>query len=77
MLDFFISTLSLTIEYKKPIPKDLQWAMVRTHTNIVRNGRCDVDIYILDTKREVIALARQVCLLHPIQKAITKTNSKL
>ncbi|KAI5461574.1 thioesterase-like superfamily-domain-containing protein [Mariannaea sp. PMI_226] len=63
VLRYEVATLNITIEYKKPIPQQLEWVLVRTHSNVVRQGRYDVDCFIIDPKdNEVLLLARHVVL---------------
>ena len=55
-----ISTMSHMIEYKKPVPRDLEWVLIRTNTHVCRNGRYDIDVFMLDPQGEIIAICRQV-----------------
>ncbi len=62
-----VSTVSISTEYKKPIPKDLRWALLRTNTNVVHNGRYDIDVFVFGMDGDVLAIGRHVCYARPFK----------
>ena len=55
-------------EYKKPVPENLEWVHLRTNSQVVRNGRYDVDAVAIDPRdNEVLVLSRQLVIVRPIK----------
>jgi hypothetical protein len=56
-------TLNLNLDMKKPLPKEgVEWLFVRAATKVVKNGRLDLEIVILDEEGEVVALSHHTTL---------------
>jgi hypothetical protein len=61
---FWYPTVTLNIDMKKHLPKDgVEWLYSRIVTKVVRGGRTDLDVSVLDENGEVIALSTQVGLV--------------
>lgn len=61
---FWYPTVTLNIDFKKRLPPDgVEWLFSRAHTKVVRNGRTDIDVVVLDQQGEVVALSTQVGLV--------------
>jgi acyl-coenzyme A thioesterase PaaI-like protein len=61
---FWYPTVTLSIDMKKHLPKEgVEWLYSRIVTKVVRDGRTDLDVTVLDENGEVIALSTQVGLV--------------
>ncbi|CEO58643.1 hypothetical protein PMG11_03351 [Penicillium brasilianum] len=61
---FWYPTVTLNIDMKKHLPKEgVEWLYSRIVTKVVRGGRTDLDVSVLDENGEVIALSTQVGLV--------------
>lgn len=61
---FWYPTVTLNIDMKKHLPKEgVEWLYSRIVTKVVRDGRTDLDVTILDQDGEVVALSTQVGLV--------------
>lgn len=61
---FWYPTVTLNIDMKKHLPKEgVEWLYSRIVTKVVRDGRTDLEVTILDQDGEVIALSTQVGLV--------------
>ncbi|PWY86888.1 hypothetical protein BO70DRAFT_369930 [Aspergillus heteromorphus CBS 117.55] len=57
---YAISTLCLSIEFKKRPTPVTEWVMIRSNSNKVLNGRYDAGLHIFDEKGELLALSSHV-----------------
>ncbi|KAJ5825904.1 hypothetical protein N7474_003042 [Penicillium riverlandense] len=61
---FWYPTVTLNIDMKKHLPAEgVEWLYSRIVTKVVRDGRTDLDVTVLDPNGEVIALSTQVGLV--------------
>ncbi|KAF3398589.1 hypothetical protein F1880_005681 [Penicillium rolfsii] len=61
---FWYPTVTLNIDMKKPLPKEgVEWLYSRVVTKVVRDGRTDLDVTVLDQNGEVVAMSTQVGLI--------------
>ncbi|KAJ5883974.1 uncharacterized protein N7473_010860 [Penicillium subrubescens] len=61
---FWYPTVTLNIDMKKHLPKEgVEWLYSRVVTKVVRGGRTDLDVTVLDQNGEVVALSTQVGLI--------------
>ncbi|KAJ5658181.1 uncharacterized protein N7484_001830 [Penicillium longicatenatum] len=61
---FWYPTVTLNIDMKKHLPAaGVEWLYSRIVTKVVRDGRTDLDVTVLDQDGEVIALSTQVGLV--------------
>jgi hypothetical protein len=72
-----MSTMSISIEYKKPIPTNLEWVLVRTNSHVVSHGRYDLDVFIVDpADNGILAIARHVVYLRPLKMPLGGHGSR-
>ncbi|KAJ5936348.1 hypothetical protein N7454_004983 [Penicillium verhagenii] len=61
---FWYPTVTLNIDMKKHLPAGgVEWLYSRIVTKVVRDGRTDLDVTVLDQNGEVVALGTQVGLV--------------
>lgn len=61
---FWYPTVTLNIDMKKRLPAEgVEWLYSRIVTKVVRDGRTDLDVTVLDPNGEVVALSTQVGLI--------------
>jgi hypothetical protein len=61
---FWYPTVTLNVDMKKHLPAEgVEWLYSRIVTKVVRDGRTDLDVTVLDQNGEVIALSTQVGLV--------------
>lgn len=61
---FWYPTVTLNIDMKKHLPAEgVEWLYSRIVTKVVRDGRTDLDVMVLDQDGEVIALSTQIGLV--------------
>lgn len=61
---FWYPTVTMNIDMKKHLPPSgVEWLYSRIVTKVVRDGRTDLDVTVLDEKGEVVALSTQVGLV--------------
>ncbi|KAI2791467.1 hypothetical protein POX_c04328 [Penicillium oxalicum] len=64
MANFWYPTVTLNIDMKKRLPREgVEWLYSRVVTKVVRDGRTDLEVTVLDEKGEVVALSTQVGLV--------------
>ncbi|KAK4992227.1 hypothetical protein LTR66_000412 [Elasticomyces elasticus] len=57
-------TLLLNLDVKKALPAEgIEWLFVRTRTKVIKNGRYDLEIIIMDEDGDIVALSHHVCLV--------------
>ncbi|KAJ5628262.1 hypothetical protein N7490_010490 [Penicillium lividum] len=62
--NFWYPTVTLNIDMKKHLPAGgVEWLYSRIVTKVVRDGRTDLDVTVLDQDGEVVALGTQVGLV--------------
>ncbi|KAJ5242459.1 uncharacterized protein N7469_000786 [Penicillium citrinum] len=61
---FWYPTVTLNVDMKKHLPVEgVEWLYSRIVTKVVRDGRTDLDVTVLDQNGDVIALSTQVGLV--------------
>lgn len=61
---FWYPTVTLNVDMKKHLPAEgVEWLYSRIVTKVVRDGRTDLDVTVLDQNGDVIALSTQVGLV--------------
>ena len=57
-------TLAMSIDFKKPLPEGgVEWLFSRVTAKSIQNGRMDVEIVLLDSSGELVALASHANLM--------------
>ena len=74
-LKFWYPTVLLNVEFKKKLPeKGVEWLYSRVFTKVLRNGRMDLDIVVLDETGDVVALSNHVALIMGAERNLAKRN---
>ena len=74
---YWYPTVSLNIDMKKRLPaQGPEWLYSRVQTKVVRDGRTDMDVVILDEEGDVVALSTQVGLVVSSSRNIGKRELK-
>ncbi|MCJ1357337.1 MAG: hypothetical protein MMC33_007333 [Icmadophila ericetorum] len=61
---FWYPTLLLNLEIKKVLPPEgVEWLFVRVRTKMIKEGRMDLEIVVIDEGGDVVALSQHVCLI--------------
>ncbi|KAJ6184349.1 hypothetical protein N7519_005650 [Penicillium mononematosum] len=76
---FWYPTVTLNVDMKKHLPAEgVEWLYSRVVTKVVRDGRTDLEVTVLDEAGEVIALSTQVGLVVSASRNIgTRKMEKL
>jgi len=51
--------MSMTTEIKK-VPKGAKWLYMRARANVIKDGRYDLEVHILDQSGELVALSKHI-----------------
>ncbi len=61
---FWYPTILLNLEIKKALPPEgAEWLFVRVRSKVIKNGRMDLDIMVMDESGDVVALSQHVALV--------------
>ncbi|KAL5052124.1 hypothetical protein BDW71DRAFT_5739 [Aspergillus fruticulosus] len=63
-----LSTLCLSVEFKKRPGPSTKWVLVRSNSHRVVDGRYDVSVQILDENGEILALSNHVVYISDLRK---------
>jgi len=55
--------LSIATEIKKD-PKSCTWLFLRIRAHIIKNGRFDTDLWVIDEEGELVAMSKHVSLVN-------------
>lgn len=83
MAKFWYPTLLLNVDVKKALPEEgVDWLFVRTRNKLIKNGRFDLEVVVLDELGDIVALSHHVCMVLPAERNLakrttTKTDVKL
>lgn len=59
---FWYPTVLLNLDVKKALPKEgVKWLFVRLQAKMIKNGRFDLEIVVLDEAGDLVALSHHVC----------------
>lgn len=67
---YAISTLCLSVEFKKRPDPSTQWVMTRSNSSKVSNGRYDVNLQILDEAGDILALSNHVVYVSELRQRL-------
>ena len=74
---FWYPTVTLNVDFKKRLPAaGAEWLYSRVQTKVVRDGRTDLDVTVLDEAGEVVALSTQVGLVVSAARNVGKRTMK-
>ncbi|OLN87207.1 hypothetical protein CCHL11_03554 [Colletotrichum chlorophyti] len=61
---FWYPTLALNLDVKKALPDNgAEWLFIRSLTKVIRNGRLDLEVVVLDESGDVVALSSHVNMI--------------
>lgn len=73
---FWYPTVLLNVDFKKNLPAEgVEWLYSRVQTKVLRNGRMDLDIVVLDRAGEVVALSNHVALIVSAERNLSARKS--
>ncbi|KAB8067704.1 thioesterase-like superfamily-domain-containing protein [Aspergillus leporis] len=72
---YALSTLCMTVEFKKRPDPSTQWVMIRSNSHKVSNGRYDVCVQILDERGDILSLSNHVVYVSELRARVN--GSKL
>ncbi|KAL3435514.1 thioesterase-like superfamily-domain-containing protein [Aspergillus tetrazonus] len=65
---YALSTLCLSVEFKKRPGPSTKWVLVRSNSHRVVDGRYDVNVQILNEEGEILALSNHVVYISDLRK---------
>ncbi|XHF98339.1 hypothetical protein AWENTII_001893 [Aspergillus wentii] len=69
---YALSTLCMSVEIKKRPDPNMQWVMIRSHSNKVSKGRYDVSVHIFDESDDILALSNHVVFTPQLRPRASK-----
>jgi Thioesterase-like superfamily len=61
---FWYPTVVLNLDVKKALPEEgVEWLYARSSSKVIRNGRLDIEVVIMDESGEIVALSHHVTLV--------------
>lgn len=74
---FWYPTVALNLEAKKTMPPEgVEWLFVREATKVVRNGRFDLEVVVLDAEGELVAVASHVAMVVDSARNLGRAKGK-
>ena len=74
---FWYPTVVLNVEIKKALPEEgLEWLFVRSRSKMIKNGRLDIEVVILDQLGDLVALGHQVALVLGAERNMAERSRK-
>ncbi|KAB8233482.1 thioesterase-like superfamily-domain-containing protein [Aspergillus alliaceus] len=67
---YALSTLCMTVEFKKRPGPSTQWVMIRSNSHMVSNGRYDVNIQIFNEGGDLLALSNHVVYVSELRARV-------
>ncbi len=76
---FWYPTLSLNLDVKKklPEPEGVEWLFIRVQAQVVRNERMDLQVLVLDTEGEMVAVSSHAGLIMGTERNMAGRRSKI
>ncbi|KAE8348030.1 thioesterase-like superfamily-domain-containing protein [Aspergillus coremiiformis] len=75
---FWYPTVTLNVDFKKRLPaQGAEWLYSQVHTKVVRDGRTDLDVVILDEQGDVVASSTQVGLMLSASRNVGQRQMKM
>ncbi|EGE81160.2 thioesterase [Blastomyces dermatitidis ATCC 18188] len=77
MARYWYPTVLLNMEFKKKLPAEgVEWLYSRVQTKVLKDGRMDLDLVVLDEKGEVVVVSNHVSLIVSAQRNIEPRKGK-
>ncbi|KKY29114.1 putativetrehalose-phosphate synthase (udp-forming) [Phaeomoniella chlamydospora] len=72
---FWYPTLTLAIDVKKSLPPEgVDWLFSRCIAKVIKNGRMDLKVVVLDEQREIVAIATHTALAVDVARNVIRSN---
>jgi len=66
---FWYPTLLLNLDVKKSLPEEgVSWLLVRVQSKMIRNGRLDIEVVIMDEEGNIVALSHHIAFALPVER---------
>lgn len=76
MLKFKIPTMSLTVNFYEKI-KNVEWLLTVARMQRLHNGRCDMDVQVINDEGNIVATSTQVVAMIPRMEKPRKLKAGL
>jgi hypothetical protein len=74
---YWYPTLALNLDVKKLLPEEgAEWLFVRVQASVIKNGRIDLHVTVLDEAGEVVALSTHCSLVMDATRNTTRNSKK-
>ncbi|KAK2033585.1 hypothetical protein LX32DRAFT_75873 [Colletotrichum zoysiae] len=75
---FWYPTLALNLDVKKALPDEgAEWLFIRSMAKVIRNGRLDLEVTVLDQSGDVVALSTHVNMVLSAERNLdARSHSK-
>ena len=72
---FWYPTVLIHLEIKKALPPEgAEWLFVRTWSRVIKNGRTDLNIVVMDEGGDIVALSQHVALVLGAERNMMRTE---
>lgn len=73
---YWYPTVLLNVDFKKKLPAEgVEWLYSRVQTKMLKNGRMDLDIVVLDEQGDLVALSNHVALVVGAERNLSARGS--
>lgn len=74
---YWYPTVLLNLDVKKALPAEgVEWLFVRVRAKMIKNGRYDLEIVLLDEEGDLVALSHHVCLVLDASRNLAARSGK-
>jgi acyl-coenzyme A thioesterase PaaI-like protein len=74
---FWYPTVALNIEVKRALPAEgVEWVFMRERAKMVKNGRYDIEVVVLDAQGELVAVASHVAMIVDSSRNLNRGKGK-
>jgi hypothetical protein len=74
---FWYPTVVLNLDVKKVLPEEgVEWLFARNRSKMIKNGRLDIEVVILDQLGELVALSHHVTLVLGAERNMAERSRK-
>jgi len=75
---YWYPTMLLNLDVKKVLPDEgVDWLFVRTRSKLIKDGRFDLEVIIMDETGDMVALSHQVCMVLPASRNLAERKQTL
>ena len=73
---FWYPTVVLNLDIKKALPLEgAEWLFSRVRTKMIKNGRMDLEVVILDEGGDIVAVSSHVALIFGAERNMSRGNN--